>query len=197
MMSPNIIYGLFCPKTNELHYVGKSSNYLERPKQHLTRSHSYKINQWTNDLKEIGLKPVIKILEEVEFIENLTEREMYWIQKSIDEGCYLFNIHRNSSFKLRKSLRELIAEELKNNPPSTTPYKQLADFIIQQRTAANLTPEQLATRSGLAIGFIHEIERGKDRMIKFEKTQQLLNFFGAKMIFNGHTGQINFENNTN
>ena len=38
-----LIYGLFCPITDELHYVGKSSNYLLRPLQHLTDSHSEKI----------------------------------------------------------------------------------------------------------------------------------------------------------
>ena len=62
-MNNFIIYGLYCPITNDLHYVGKSSVGLIRPLTHLTQSHSDKINEWVSQLKFLGHAPVIKILE--------------------------------------------------------------------------------------------------------------------------------------
>jgi len=93
-MNNYIIYGLYCPFTDSLHYVGKSSSRMIRPTEHFTKSHSEKINEWVEHLKIIGHKPNIKILEECTE-NNIDERELAWIKKSADEGCYLLNSTHN------------------------------------------------------------------------------------------------------
>ena len=182
-MIDNIIYGLYCPVTDRLHYVGKSSTNLFRPLSHMSRSHSPKIREWVNELKELGLKPEIKILEEVEFIEHLSDREKYWIQKSITEGCYLLNVALNTA-------KNLMTEEVRSYtyiPHHPNPYKELANVVKYERAKAGLTVEQLAEYTDLTPGFIHETENGKERMIKLEKTIQLLDFFNLKIKYRGRS----------
>lgn len=197
-MTDNLIYGLCCPITGRLHYVGQSSTNLFRPLTHMSRSHSSKIREWVNELKEFGLKPEIKVLEEVEFIDFLRNREKYWIQKSINEGCYLLNIQLNTA-------KDLITEKVRNyTPPNTSkflitdegedylphnpnPYKELASVVIYKRTNAGLTIEELSKYTNLSVGFIRETEKGKERMINFQNTVQLLDFFGLTIKYRGHS----------
>jgi hypothetical protein len=63
-MQQYIIYGLYCPFTDNIHYIGKSTVGMLRPLSHMTKSHSTKINEWVSQLKVLGYKPIIKILEE-------------------------------------------------------------------------------------------------------------------------------------
>lgn len=77
------IYGLVCPETNNIRYVGKTEQSLKkRLNQHL---YSKKINNpykwnWINKLKEKGLKPIIILIETCN-INNWVEREKYWINQ--------------------------------------------------------------------------------------------------------------------
>ena len=169
--------------------MGKSSTNLFRPFQHMSRSHSPKIREWVNELKEFGLKPEIKVLEEVEFIEHLKAREKYWIQKSLDDGCYLLNIQLNTA-------KDLITEEVQkyNAAPDVNAYQQLANIVKHERITAGLTIEQLAEYTDLAPGFIRETENGKERMIKLEKTAQLLDFFNLKIKYGGRSAHFEITN---
>jgi hypothetical protein len=90
--SQYLIYGLYCPITDNLHYVGKSSTYLTRPLQHMSRSHSHKIREWVKQLKELGHIPIIKVLEYVINPDELDSRERYWIERSKNEGCYSLRV---------------------------------------------------------------------------------------------------------
>jgi DNA-binding XRE family transcriptional regulator len=90
METKYIIYGLFCPFLDKVHYVGKSTTYMIRPLSHMTKSHSDKINEWVYNLKILGYKPIIKILENCTE-KNLDDREKFWIDKYNQEGAYLLN----------------------------------------------------------------------------------------------------------
>jgi hypothetical protein len=74
------IYTLSDPNTNEVRYVGKTINTKRRYKQHLydKRQTSHK-HSWIKSLKDIGLKPIMNIIEECN--DNWEEREIYWISK--------------------------------------------------------------------------------------------------------------------
>lgn len=98
-MKKNLVYGLYCPFTDELHYIGKSSKGMTRPLEHLTESHSDKINEWVRQLKILGYKPIIKVLEKCNET-NLDNKEKKWIKKSRNEGCYLLNVINNSTNKI-------------------------------------------------------------------------------------------------
>lgn len=75
------IYGLVCPITNNIKYVGKTIQRLElRLKGHIClykHDITYRAN-WIRSLKDKGLKPNI-ILIEVCNENNWEEREIYWI----------------------------------------------------------------------------------------------------------------------
>jgi hypothetical protein len=60
------IYGLYCPDTDELRYVGKANNASKRFKTHLQeRVLSRPVNKWVNALLESGKSPVMRVLETV------------------------------------------------------------------------------------------------------------------------------------
>lgn len=75
------IYGLICPKTKEIKYVGKTIQPLkQRLKGHLSVTDNdltYRAN-WIRNLKKENLKPEIILLETCDD-NNWEEREMYWI----------------------------------------------------------------------------------------------------------------------
>ena len=77
------IYGLVDTLTNEIRYVGKTQQSLnKRLSQHLCvkkKNNPYKFN-WINKLKEKGIKPIIILLETCDE-HNWVEREKYWIKQ--------------------------------------------------------------------------------------------------------------------
>jgi hypothetical protein len=77
------IYGLVDSLTNEIRYVGKTTQTLnKRLSQHLwdkNKSNPHKFN-WIQQLKSNGLKPIIILLETCDE-SNWVEREKFWIQK--------------------------------------------------------------------------------------------------------------------
>lgn len=53
----------------------------------------------------------------------------------------------------------------------------LADFVKQKRKEVNLTQEEFAERSGVALTVIRKIEQGKENL-NLEKVNQVLKMFG-------------------
>src|SRR5205814_2045248 len=82
LLSKYLIYGLQDPISNEIRYVGKSCKWLLRPREHFylsqLKNKSYK-NSWIKHLIAKGLKPKIKVIEEVKNEQILNKREIYWI----------------------------------------------------------------------------------------------------------------------
>ncbi len=90
------IYYLEDPRESKRGYVGKTSkNPKIRLSEHLTEARlsnglSNK-QEWLLELIELGLSPILNILEKVEV--NWQERERYWISYLREEECYtLFNV---------------------------------------------------------------------------------------------------------
>lgn len=81
-----IVYKLISPLTQKTYYVGFTEKSLtERLIGHMVLPKS----KTTKDLIDIGLVPIIELIEEG---ENVTkETEMYWIKKLSFEGHYLEN----------------------------------------------------------------------------------------------------------
>jgi len=90
-----LIYTLQDPITYEIRYIGKSANGLQRPKAHiyhtdLKTSKTYKSN-WIRSLINNGLKPVIKVVQYLNNLNELNRAEQYWIQYFKQLGCPLTN----------------------------------------------------------------------------------------------------------
>lgn len=91
------IYSLNCPNTNDVRYIGVTTNSLKRRLiQHLyegnnSKSNTHKIN-WLRKLINNNQKPTICLIE-ITDENNWEEREKYWISKYSN----LTNIHEGGS----------------------------------------------------------------------------------------------------
>lgn len=85
------IYTLSCPLTGDVKYVGRSSSIDDRFKTHLLCLNGEK-KEWLDKLKSLGLKPIIEIVDPVEWwFESALEAEVFWIQMFQTWGFTLFN----------------------------------------------------------------------------------------------------------
>ena len=74
------IYSLKDPETDEVRYIGKTTNINKRLRAHITRSktNTYHSARWIKSLINKGLKPNIELVEECTE-SNWVEREKFWI----------------------------------------------------------------------------------------------------------------------
>ena len=76
------LYGLFCPYTDEIKYIGITKNGLRsRLNQHLNSPTNQFISSWFNDLKSDVKIPVIKLSKECITYEELLQSEIKEIKK--------------------------------------------------------------------------------------------------------------------
>lgn len=91
---PYLIYGLRDPFTDEMRYVGKSSNGLYRPKEHTKpcnlEGFTYKIN-WIRSLVKRNTKPIITVIEYITNPDELDSKEEMWINHFRQDGSFLTN----------------------------------------------------------------------------------------------------------
>lgn len=169
-----IIYALKCPFMGSVHYIGKSSQGMVRPLQHLTKSHSKKINQWVDDLKVLGYKPIIEILHTAKDFENLDNLERSYISVYLNDGAYLLNEALVTPIALRRDLEERITEE------GVDKFKRVGKFIAIKRKEVNLTQEEFADRAGVALTVIRKIEQGKTNL-NVNGLLEVLSMFGCTL----------------
>lgn len=103
------IYTLEHPLTGEVRYVGKTKNPKMRFQNHMNKGHnktSHKTN-WIESLKREGLRPIMKVLDEVSN-EEWKYWEKFWIAVCTEWGFKLTNhtsggeglsLGNNTSFK--------------------------------------------------------------------------------------------------
>jgi len=146
----NIIYGLYCPFTGMLHYIGKSTVYMARPLQHLSNSHSEKINEWVAELKVLGYKPDIKILERCTD-ENIDEKEKEWIENSINNGSYLLNVAHNRTYKITDK-PEYFNENID--------FLRISQAIKDARKLKGISSSALSEMAGISRPTLVSLEKG-------------------------------------
>jgi DNA-binding XRE family transcriptional regulator len=144
---------------------------MTRPIQHLNESHSEKINEWILQLKFLGYKPIVKILEECTEI-NLDEKEKEWIKKSINEGHFLLNIAHNHTNKII-SQKEYDVENIN--------MLMIGKTIKEARIDAELTQGALSEMAGIDRTTLYRIERG-NKQITIKNLKSVLNALGFEMI---------------
>lgn len=59
--------------------------------------------------------------------------------------------------------------------------KRLAEFVKERRKEVNLTQEEFAERSGVALTVIRKIEQGKTNL-NVDKVNQVLKMFGHELV---------------
>jgi hypothetical protein len=124
MINPGI-YIHIDPLTHEIRYVGVSSNWPKRSRDHLNPSRLTKPSthhkRWLLKLKRAGLKPIIQCLQQFNGSmprEDLLQAEIYWIQYFKDIGCPLTNATPGGEgHTISDETKRKISQKLKKNQP--------------------------------------------------------------------------------
>lgn len=176
----NIIYCLKCPFTDSIHYIGKSTHGLLRPMQHLTKSHSAKVREWVEDIGVLGYSPKVEVLESnIVDLQELGEKEKYWIAKSISKGDRLLNI---SSVTYSKIINSNIAKigSVNTDTPFTV-MKEVALLSRRIRKQHKLNQVEFAQKMGCGIRWIKKVESGRDNSVMLDVIENLLMKVGCKL----------------
>mgnify|MGYP006921321239 CR=1 FL=1 len=109
--SPNYIYAICDPDTEEVKYIGQTSGELvARLSAHIGKARRAKANQtdlgyWIMSIIDQGKMPKIKVVEEVFGDINAAERR--WITKMLDDGRDLTNTVANyKSVKWKNNIEQ-------------------------------------------------------------------------------------------
>ena len=174
MQEQRLIYSLRCTFTDAIHYIGKSTQGMTRPMQHLTKSHSDKVIEWVEELKLIGHAPVVKVLEYVSVNDDLDNRERYWIQKEINNNSLLLNSCLVTPLLITHNIDELLGNG------KGMESLRIAKFVKENRNRVGLTQPDFAAKTGVALTVIRKIEQGKSNLT-LESILQVLAMFGCTL----------------
>ena len=142
------IYALCNPDSEEIRYVGKSVDPFYRLWGHIHEARASKKvknqqkSEWIKNLLLQGEKPKLKILEEV-LTEEWEQKEIYWIDKCINEGHKLLNITKGGktgivSDKCRKALSNCKTRDQKKGFKHSEETKRI---IKEKRALQVITTE--------------------------------------------------------
>ena len=184
MNSQRLIYSLSCPFTSEIHYIGKTTQGMTRPLQHLSKSHSEKIQEWVNELKFLGYAPIVGVLEYVPLEQDLDGRERWWIQCHLKKNALLLNSCLITPLTLSKPQYVLkdVAKDLDTvlgDGKGMESFK-IANFVKHKRQGVGLTQKEFAEKAGVALTVIRKIEQGKTNL-NLIAVLQVLKMFGCTL----------------
>jgi hypothetical protein len=154
----NIIYGLRDPRNDVYQYIGKSTVGINRPLKHLKKSHSDNVNKWVNELEENWIYPIIDIIEEVENLENLSEREKYWINYYYDINPNLLNI----SLKPNNICNTRDESAIENFNYLIRIIGDIPKILKNERLYRGLCQDEMAKHMGVSRSTISLCENGKN-----------------------------------
>jgi group I intron endonuclease len=81
MSDKSFIYALKCPDTNNVMYVGQTTDVKKRKNQHCSAGDKSNKGLWVKSLLTQGKKPIFEIIEECD-ISEVNERETYHISEN-------------------------------------------------------------------------------------------------------------------
>lgn len=119
-MNNNIIYIIKHPITNEIRYVGQTSQGIKRFRQHIiAKDRKQPVSCFIKSLLKQNLNPIFEIVEYVN-IKQLDEKEIFYIKKFKNEGCYLLNLTNGGKsirgFKMPRNIVERISNKNRGKP---------------------------------------------------------------------------------
>ncbi len=107
-----VIYALVDPRTDRVHYVGRTTqNPKRRAQPNLKHSHTPRKLKWIRDLQAEGLLPKQIILEEVTS-GTIQDRELWWIEEMTRRGEPLTNYKADGSLARQVILLPQLLEEI-------------------------------------------------------------------------------------
>jgi len=151
----NIIYGLRDPRNDVHYYIGKSTVGNKRALSHLRKSHSDKVNEWVSDIRKNGFEPQVDIIEEVQDINTLSDRERFWVKFYFEQNPVLLNEHlkpRNINTNV------LSVDEKKDLELIKLILPRLPILLKKERKRRKISQKEMAERTGISFGTLRNIE---------------------------------------
>lgn len=141
------IYKLIDPRDLSTRYVGKTNNPRVRLKNHCLHRFATSCSVWVQELRSLGLKPTMDILEEVPPERDWKAREAHWIFSLTEQGHKLYNSAKAGAGPptphiVSQSTREKLRQMFKGRP---IPPEQRA-LISKSLTGKKQSPETIAKR---------------------------------------------------
>lgn len=146
-MKYTFIYCLIDPRNGKVRYIGKANEPKKRLKDHCNPARykaTHKFN-WIKQLRELGLKPYLRILEKV-LIKDWKIREKHWIRYFIKKGFDLVNYTKgadglsfgnktsfkkgNTPWNKNKRCSEIVKKKISNSLKGRKPL-HLTKKVIQ------------------------------------------------------------------
>jgi DNA-binding XRE family transcriptional regulator len=154
----NIIYGLSDPRNDVYYYIGKSTVGNDRALQHLLKSHNQMVNEWVEELKKEWLYPNVYIIEEVDDINMLPEREKHWINYYYNINPTLFNI-----MPIKKTLEnQRTSDDEEKFNELTRIIFDIPNIVKKERLARKLTQGDISRLIGISRSTISLLEKGEN-----------------------------------
>lgn len=137
------IYGLYCPDTGALRYVGKARDAKERLKRHIhERGLRRPVNAWVRKLAEAGKRPVVRVLETVPYPEwEEAERRLIALHR---QTANLLNVADGGAMPSQTAEQRRVAARAANKAMKADPraaiatrYKSEMSKMLAQATKDN------------------------------------------------------------
>jgi group I intron endonuclease len=179
-METTYIYTLSCPETLAVRYIGKANNPKTRLSAHLSPKSIAKNTysaRWINSLVKKGLKPVLNIIEQVDF-DKWQEAETKWINHYKGLGCKLCNLTDGGEGLVNPS-EETKEKQRANNKRNIAVYQtpEFREKISKASKAMIRTPEHCRKISESKIGkkrspeTIKKMSEGRKGIVAMSKEQ--------------------------
>jgi len=156
----NIIYGLRDPRNDTYTYIGKSTVGNKRALSHLKISHSRKVNEWVEDLRQKRFEPLVDIIETVDDINELAEREKYWVKYYLEINPFLLN----SQLKPRNINVVVTVEDRKDLELVKNIMPRLWVLLRKERERRKISQKEMADISGISHGTLKNLEQGNQQV---------------------------------
>lgn len=152
----NIIYGLSDPRNDVFQYIGKSTVGSKRAIQHLSKSHNKNVNDWIIELNKYFLYPNVYIIEEVDDINLLADREKYWIDYYLEINPNLLNIQLKDKLENQRT-----NEDAEKFNYLLSIFFELHNILKKERIARGITQSELSNITKLSRSTISLLENGQ------------------------------------
>jgi hypothetical protein len=170
MENTNMIYGLRDPRNDVYRYIGKTTVGKGRPLSHLNRSHNKSVNMWVSELNELLMEPYVDIIESDIPLNDLAERERYYITYYSDLCGSLLNCGTNS-FETINAPAKLSIEDIRSAHKSLVNIKDVYRIF---KINSGFSDEAIANAIGISRPTLCKLK-------KYTPTLSIESY--AKMVF--------------
>lgn len=161
------VYAHTNPLTGAVFYIGSGTGV----RAHSSANRTTKWKLYVSHLLDKGLTYSISLLHICNTKEESLDLERIEIRSKLLSGHALLNTQVYDDKTIDTEFDRI--EEVN--------LTETSSFICRKRKSVGLTQRTLASKAGVGLRFVRELEQGK-RTLRLDKVNQVLNLFGSKLI---------------